>query len=152
MILFGFDWLIDMTTGAWLLVSKITVIQECKERLQTSEEEKQHLVQTLEIKQKMEHARDAQISNLKTTQELQEKGTTMHVCYWTQTFWFTTQIIICRLPWVSESYLSRKAMLAISFGTKTKLERAKDAEISSLKASNKQPGFHIASSPGCINS
>ena len=52
---------------------KFIVIQDYKERLQASEEEAQHLLQASESKQKMERARDAQISNLKTTQELQEK-------------------------------------------------------------------------------
>ena len=50
------------------------VIQEYKERLQASEEEEQCLLQASELKQKMERARDAQISNLKTAWELQEKG------------------------------------------------------------------------------
>ena len=49
------------------------VIHEYKERLQASEEEDQHLLQALESKQKMESAKDAQISNLKTTHELQKK-------------------------------------------------------------------------------
>ena len=52
---------------------KFIVIQDYKERLQASEEEVQCLLQVSESKQKMEHVRDAQISNLKTTQELQER-------------------------------------------------------------------------------
>ena len=43
------------------------------ENLKASKAEKQHLLQALELKQKMEHARDAQISKLKTTLELREK-------------------------------------------------------------------------------
>ena len=52
---------------------KFIVIQDYKERLQANEEEVQHLLQASESKEKMERARDAQISNLNTTQELQEK-------------------------------------------------------------------------------
>ena len=52
---------------------KFIVIQDYKERLKANEEEVQHLLQASESKEKMERARDAQISNLKTTQELQEK-------------------------------------------------------------------------------
>ena len=62
-----------MTSGTWLASIKFIVIQDYKERLQASEEEVQHLLQASESKQKMERARDAQISNLKTTQELQKK-------------------------------------------------------------------------------
>ena len=50
------------------------VVQEYKERLQTSEKEEQHLLKASELKQKMVRARDAQISNLKTSNKvLQEK-------------------------------------------------------------------------------
>ena len=59
-----------LTTG----FNKFIVIQQYKEKLQASEEEEQRLLQASESKQKMERARDAPISNLKTIQELQEKS------------------------------------------------------------------------------
>ena len=49
---------------------KFIVVRDYKERLQASEQEKQCLLQILELKQKMERAKDAQIS---TTLELQAK-------------------------------------------------------------------------------
>ena len=118
-----------MTTG----FNKFIVIQEYKERLQASEEEEQCLLQALESKQKMEHARDAQISHLKTTWELQEKSMlSKHTS-------FDLSLNNYCVDYNNESLKAIKAekqCLLQVLELRQKMERARDAEISSLKTSN----------------
>ena len=52
---------------------KFIVVQEYKERRQASEQEEQSLLKASELNQKMVRARDAQISTLKTSNEVLQK-------------------------------------------------------------------------------
>ena len=112
---------------------KFIVIQDYKEKLQASEEEVQCLQQASESKQKMERARDVQISNLKSTQELQEKRK-----YEKTLFYLPHKILICigYNESLKASKAERQHLLQV-LELRQKMERARDAQILRLKTSNK---------------